>query len=357
MTMIGEIFYDIPVERLDVLIAFEGKAKSVYRRSEGFSGQIVFLDNGENVKPRYITAKYPKYRSDRSPAKRAKWFLQELELQASAHYHPNVHWPFHTCMIMKVPVAYFRRWEGDLSSYIEDNSFGDIGRISLIIQLIDGLLHCNARGLVHQDLKPENIFVRNLRESFVFPGDDLWLRPMVADFGSVNLASKIGEHRGSRPYMAPEQWEKKPHGEWTNVFAIGIILHELISRGAHPIGEHGGDWHREKNPGFNRFQDSKRWRKWVEKACPIAQPLTNKNLAGIVADCLTLCPSKRPSLIDVQQRLLVELNTQSPIAYTQAELDLYEAKRLTSKKGEWEELNDRLNLLKCAIEADYPDEG
>ncbi len=96
MTMTGEIFYDIPVERLDILIAFEGKAKSVYRRSEGFSGQIVFLDNGENVKPRYITAKYPKYRSDRSPAKRAKWFLQELELQASAHYHSNVHWPFHT---------------------------------------------------------------------------------------------------------------------------------------------------------------------------------------------------------------------------------------------------------------------
>ncbi len=353
--MTSELFYDLPVECLNSLIIYEGKAKSVCKRSQGFSGEIVFLDNGENVFPRYIAAKYPRNDKRLSPGERAKRFLRELELQASAHYHPNVHWPFHTCMILGVPVAYFRGWEGDLSNYIEDSSFGDNDRISFIIQLIEGLLHCNERQLIHQDLKPENIFIRDLRKYFLgLPDYSLWFCPKVADFGSVNLGSEKKIYKGSRPYMAPEQWQKKSLGEWTNVFAIGIILHELMSRGVHPIGVHGGDWHRENNPWFNRWQNDEYWEKWVEDKCPVAKPIANKNLAGIVANCLALCPSRRTNLFDVQQGLLDELAVQSPIARNQVKLDINQAKSLACPEGEWEHLNEQLKSLKREIEMTYP---
>ena len=161
-------------------------------------------------------------------------------------------------MIHNVPVAYFRRWEGDLSAFIEDEHLSDEGRLSILVQLVAGLAHCQTRGLVHQDLKPENVFVRDLRKNFELPEGDLWYRPLVADFGSVNLAAEIGEFRGSRPYMAPEQWSETILTEKTNVFAVGIMLHELMTRGEHPIGTHGGDWHKRINPGFNRWQDNDR---------------------------------------------------------------------------------------------------
>lgn len=353
--MTNEDFYDLPDELRNKLIAFHGNAKKAVETSEGFAGEIVFLDNGENVSPRYIAAKYPKYSNTLSRGDRARRFLRELELQASAHYHPNVHWPFQTSMIHGVPVAYFRRWEGDLSNYIEDASFGDIGRILLTTQLVAGLLHCHKRGLIHQDLKPENVFVRDLRKSFRdLPDNDFWLRPMVADFGSVNLAAEKDVFRGSRPYMAPEQWKKEQIGEWTSVFVVGIILHELISRGVHPIGVHGGAWHRNENPGFNRWQNNKYWRRWVEKDCPVFASIPGKDLADLVADCLVACPNHRPKLVDVQHRLRDALAARSSSANDQAEHFLKVAKEQTSPNN-WAHLNGRLMSLRRAIEIEYPE--
>lgn len=224
-----------------------GAAQKALDSSAGFSGEIVFLDNGDSVFPRLTCAKFPRRREVFSPAERAERFLREIKLQTAAHYHPNVHWPFDVIFILGTPIAFFRRWEGDLSDFIEDPRWGDLGRLSLLIQLSASLAHGHRRGLVHQDLKPQNIFVRDLRTNFSLPPTDLWFRPLVADFGSVNLAADIGVFTGSRPYMAPEQWHKTKLGEWTSVFAFGIMLHEIMSRGVHPTGERSRDWHRQIN--------------------------------------------------------------------------------------------------------------
>jgi len=112
--------YDIPEHLRDKLIAFHVNAESATGRTGGFGGEIVFLDNGAHVFPRLLAAKYPRKKSGQSPRESAEAFLREITLQAKAHYHPNVHWPFELVMIHNVPVAYFRRWEGDLSAFIED---------------------------------------------------------------------------------------------------------------------------------------------------------------------------------------------------------------------------------------------
>lgn len=347
-------FDQLPAEVRNELISFHGKAQRSLETSEGFAGTIVYLDNGENVVPRYVVAKYPKRKNDVLPRERALRFLRELEVQAESHYHPNVHWPFKINMILGVPVAYFRRWEGDLSCYIEDVSLGDAGRLMLMIQLISGLRHCHLRRLIHQDLKPENVFVRDLRKEFRgLPDNDFWFRPMVADFGSVNLASEIGEFRGSRPYMAPEQWKNEPLGEWTSSFVVGTMLHEVISRGEHPAGVHLGAWHRRENPVFNRFQKNSYWRKWLDQGCQVARPLANSDLAGVVADCLHIMPCQRPSLIDIQKRLQSILASQSQAASEQSDLFLREAQNNTALNN-WEYLNGQLDSLRRAIEQAYP---
>ncbi|WP_206240443.1 protein kinase domain-containing protein [Novosphingobium terrae] len=348
----SEPFYDLSPEQRGQHLAFLAKAESAMDRSAGFSGEIVFLDNGRNVKPRLTCAKFPKWTQNLPPEERAKRFLREINLQASAHYHPNVHWPFDVIFTMGTPVAFFRRWEGDLSDFIEDENWKDDGRLALLVQLAAGLAHCHARGLVHQDLKPENIFVRDLAATIALPKAGFWLRPLVADFGSVNLAAEIGEHSGSRPYMAPEQWAKAGLSEKTSVFVLGIILHELMSCGIHPIGESSHDWHRHINPGFNRWQQNDFWRNWVAAGCPIAQPLDDHELAGLVQACLAVSPNDRPSLLYVQTELHRLLSQRSQAASDQVSVFLHMA-ATQSEEGEWQHLKQRVATLKRDIEAFY----
>ncbi|PJR10694.1 protein kinase domain-containing protein [Sinorhizobium meliloti] len=348
-----DAFYELPAHSRGQLLALWGKADKALDTSAGFSGEIVFLDNGDGVFPRLTCAKFPRWRKDLSPALRAERFLREIKLQAAAHYHPNVHWPFNVILILGVPIAYFRRWEGDLSDFIEDSHWGDLGRLSLIIQLAAGLAHCHARGLIHQDLKPQNVFIRDLQSSFTLPPTDLWLRPLVADFGSVNLAADVGEFTGSRPYMAPEQWHETELGEWTSVFVLGIMLHELMSRGVHPIGERSSDWHRHINPGFNRWQQNKRWRRWVSAGCPIAQPLADYGLADLVTACLATSPSDRPPLREVQAMLLDMLHRRSASAAHQVDLFLRMAES-QSAAAEWQHLKSSIEGLERAINEHYP---
>lgn len=348
-----DAFYELPADLRGLLLARWGKADKAVDTSAGFSGEIVFLDNGDGVFPRLTCAKYPRRRRDLSPALRAERFLREIKLQAKAHYHPNVHWPFKVIFILGVPVAYFRRWEGDLSDFIEDPHWGDLGRLSLIIQLAAGLEHCHDRGLVHQDLKPQNVFVRDLQSSFNLPPTDLWLRPLVADFGSVNLAADVGEFTGSRPYMAPEQWQKTELGERTSVFVLGIMLHELMSRGVHPMGERSSDWHRGINPGFNRWQNNTRWRNWESNGCPIAHPLADHDLAGLVKACLARSPSDRPPLREVQATLLDMLCRRSANAAQQVDVFLDRAKS-ESATEEWQHLKSSIEGLEREINEYYP---
>ncbi|MDO9507243.1 protein kinase [Hydrogenophaga sp.] len=348
-----DAFYELPADQRGQLLAFWGKARKAVSTSAGFSGEIVFLDNGEGVFPRLTCAKFPRKREELTPAIRANRFLREIKLQAAAHYHPNVHWPFDVKLILGVPIAFFRRWEGDLSDFIENSQWGDLGRLSLIIQLTAGLAHCHGRGLVHQDLKPQNVFVRDLQSSFSLPSTDLWLRPLVADFGSVNLAADVGEFTGSRPYMAPEQWQETELGEWTSVFVLGIMLHEIMSSGFHPIGERSSDWHHRANPGFNRWQKSELWRRWVEKGCPIAQPLPDKDLANLVAACLKPSTAVRPSLREVQLALLDLLQQRSATAAKQVTLFLDVAESQSAPE-EWQHLKGRIESLERQINAHYP---
>lgn len=351
-----DALYELPEDRRNDLLALHAKALRPADGKRGFSGEVVFLDNGEGVLPRLTAAKYPRHSKVLSPAERAQRFLREIKLQADAHYHPNVHWPFKLALVLGVPVAFFRRWEGDLSDYIEEPTFDDVGRLALLIQLASGLAHCHARNLVHQDLKPENIFVRDLSAQFEgLPNTGLFLRPLVADFGSVNVAAEKKEFGGSRPYMAPEQWEKKPLGDWTSVFVLGVILHELMTRGVHPIGQRSHDWHRQIRPGFNRWQQNNLWRKWSESGCPIPQPVPDPQIAAIVSACLNVHPQHRPTLGDVQTRLLTLLHERAPDAAAQVYLFLATAQSQTSPQGDWQHLFDQINAVERSIRAHYPE--
>ncbi len=85
-------------------------------------------------------------------------------------------------------------------------------------EVAKGIAHAHAMGVVHRDLKPGNVFLC----------DDG--RVKVLDLG---LAHAFGQRRqpgGTPSYMAPEQWRGAPEDERTDVFALGVLLYQLLAR-------------------------------------------------------------------------------------------------------------------------------
>jgi eukaryotic-like serine/threonine-protein kinase len=105
-------------------------------------------------------------------------------------------------------------------------------RLDLFRQACAGLAHAHGQGLVHRDVKPQNLLLR--REDG---------RLKVADFGIARAAeeaavTQTGRVLGTMPYMAPEQLEGRDPTPATDVYGLGVVGRELFgSRPPAGLGE------------------------------------------------------------------------------------------------------------------------
>jgi serine/threonine-protein kinase len=109
---------------------------------------------------------------------------------------------------------------------------GNAGRVQpprvlhLARQLLAGLAHVHMQGIVHCDVKPENLLVSNE------PGFDDHLR--IVDFGLARLhddpTGSAGFAIGTPSYMAPEQCSREQiTDERTDLYAVGVLLFEMLT--------------------------------------------------------------------------------------------------------------------------------
>jgi tetratricopeptide (TPR) repeat protein len=115
-----------------------------------------------------------------------------------------------------------------LDAVIRDASHGlTVARIvEIMAQACRGLQAAHDHGLVHRDVKPSNLFV--LRDDSV----------KLIDFGvahAVGLRSKSrGVDKGTLLYMAPEQVQQKPISNQSDIFSLGVVCYEALTR-RHPF--------------------------------------------------------------------------------------------------------------------------
>jgi serine/threonine-protein kinase len=116
-----------------------------------------------------------------------------------------------------------------LSDVIRSEGAMDIGRaVRLGVQMATGLEAAHKTGVIHRDIKPDNIMVLGS------PGME---EIKLMDFGIARLRDTGVTNRLTRPdmimgtpaYMAPEQAEGGEVSERTDIYSLGIVLYEMLS--------------------------------------------------------------------------------------------------------------------------------
>jgi serine/threonine protein kinase/tetratricopeptide (TPR) repeat protein len=117
---------------------------------------------------------------------------------------------------------------GTLRSYGEGVPWPELR--SLVLALLDALAHAHARGVLHRDIKPDNVLIA--RKGDLRPGyklTDYGIAHPMADSG----VSHAGEDRpvGTPHFMAPEQIRGDFHhyGPHTDLYALGCMVYRLVA--------------------------------------------------------------------------------------------------------------------------------
>ncbi len=105
--------------------------------------------------------------------------------------------------------------------------------LHLLAQVAEALGFAHRQGVIHRDIKPDNIMRKKLVRP-ERPGEPAW-RAIVTDFGLAKLQSgglletDVSMLLGTLPYIAPEQFHgQKPDGR-SDLYGLGIVLYEMTT--------------------------------------------------------------------------------------------------------------------------------
>lgn len=160
--------------------------------------------------------------------------LERLEREARAVAqlrHKNIVQVFDMGQSNGHPYMVLEFVDGEAFDELLDRDFYELPEIvELICKICEGVLHAHEKGVVHRDIKPNNILIS--RED----GE-----PKLLDFGLAQLDSQKhemtaetlteeGSVLGSIRYMSPEQANGERADEKTDIWALGAILYEALTK-------------------------------------------------------------------------------------------------------------------------------
>ena len=178
---------------------------------------------------------------------RSDWLEEEhlekrliREAQAAAKLdHPNI------CAIYDVSEA--DPYTFIVMQYIEGESLAEkmerkpltlSSVLNIVEQAAEGLAEAHAQGIVHRDIKPQNMMLTSRGQLKIL---DFGLAKQIRSTDIVDneaptatLLSKPGLVIGTMPYMSPEQVKGEPLDPSSDIFSLGVTLYEMLA-GKHPF--------------------------------------------------------------------------------------------------------------------------
>lgn len=215
-------------------------------------------------------------------AKLERQFMQEVHCLSQLH-HPNIvkfmaaSWkPPVCCLIMEYVPG------GSLRAFLHRNESGSLSIKTILSMALDvamGMEYLHSQGVVHRDLKSENLVLT----------EDLHLK--LTDFGVGCLETECdlrSADTGTYRWMAPEMISHKHYSKKVDVYSFGIVLWELVT-------------------GEVPFQDM--------TPVQVAYAVVNKNLRPTIPDdcpsalrhlmvqCWNANPERRPNFYQIVKTL------------------------------------------------------
>jgi serine/threonine protein kinase len=177
--------------------------------------------------------------------------------------------------------------KGTVFSELVAQSLDDQKLLAIACGLFDVLAFAHAAGVIHRDIKPQNIMIQNY---------DTSPRIKLLDFGMARLVGSQTDSpnriAGSLAYTSPEQF-KGEVGTAGDIYAAGCLLFECCS-GRHP---------------FRPRNDYEQWRLMHETEMPALKAEdtrlspAKKEMLRLAMSCLAKEPSDRPTASDMKDRL------------------------------------------------------
>ncbi len=115
-----------------------------------------------------------------------------------------------------------------LIDYCDEEKLSLHQRLELFYRVGNGVAHAHKKGIIHRDLKPSNILVTSIDGKPV---------PKIIDFGIAKIIDQPGEDHatlfgdlfGTPAYMSPEIMDGSEVDTGADVYALGMVLYELIT--------------------------------------------------------------------------------------------------------------------------------
>jgi TolB-like protein/Flp pilus assembly protein TadD/predicted Ser/Thr protein kinase len=264
-----------------------GKSLAHYRIVEklGEGGMGVVYRAEDTKLGREIAIKVLQAELADDPARRRR-FDDEARAVAALK-HPNIVTLYSVEEADGIPFITMELVEGrPLSELIPDGGFGLPQFFELAIPVADALSSAHAKGITHRDLKPANLMLQ----------DDGLVK--VLDFGLAKLllpepggetatqvlvsATRTGEGTvvGTAAYMSPEQAEGKQVDARSDIFALGVVMYELLT-GSRPF------------QGATAISVVSSILKDAPPRVSEVKPNLPRHLGRIIARCLEKNPDKR----------------------------------------------------------------
>src|SRR5213592_1808470 len=199
----------------------EGGMGEVYRARDAKLGRDVAI----KVMPAAFSA----------DAERLRRFEQEAQA-AGALNHPNILVIFHIGTHEGAPYIVSELLEGDtLRERMAGAALSQRKAIDYALQTAHGLAAAHEKGIIHGDLKPENLFVTKDGRVKIL---DFGLAKLIGVGDGTQSQTEVPTRRvdtdpgvvmGTIGYMSPEQLRGRPTDHRSDIFSFGAILYEMLS--------------------------------------------------------------------------------------------------------------------------------
>src|SRR3989475_9892667 len=170
-----------------------------------------------------------------SDAERLRRFEQEAQA-AGAQNHPNGLVIFHIGTHQGAPYIASELLEGEtLRERMAGAALPQRKALDYALQIARGLAAAHEKGIVHRDIKPDNVFITNDGRAKIL---DFGLAKLTGVSDGIQPQSEVPTRRvdtdpgtvmGTMGYMSPEQLKGHPADHRSDIFSFGAILYEMLS--------------------------------------------------------------------------------------------------------------------------------